>query len=226
MRHARLSIATALALVLSAAPGAQGQEFVRLPGPVPDDVFYRVVACAALPGEPCAKPMIRWSDDRRLRLRIGIAAVAAHFPTYKLDLIDRALDDAIAEINASGAALVLTRAYEGALDVPLFLVDTPQGGRIAGTSLPELDGADIAIARVALRSRGPHIVASAIAISQDIARREIASVVLEELVQAMGLPTDVAGPAYDRSIFSETSNSTVWLRGQDAAALRQHYPRR
>jgi len=170
--------------------------------------------------------MIRWPEERRLRLRVGIAGIAASFPSYKLDLIDRAIDEAIAEINGSGAALWLTRAYEGELDVPVYLVDTPQGGRIAGTSLTELDGAEIAIARVALRSRGPDITGAAIAVSQDIRRREIASVVLEELVQAMGLPTDIDGTEYETSIFAEYSNSTVWLRGQDAAALRQHYPRR
>lgn len=208
-----------------AANMAQGQEFLSVPGLISDEDFYRLVACGAPPGGECVKPVIRWPESRRGEMRVGIASVAMAFPSYKLDLIDRAIDEAIAQINASGAALHLTRVYEGDLDVPLFLVDTPQGGRISGTSLPDLDGADMAIARVALRSRGEDIVSAAIAISQDINRREIASVVLEELVQAMGLPTDIDGPAYGASIFAEYSNSTVWLRGQDAAALRLHYPR-
>ena len=169
--------------------------------------------------------MIRWPETRRHPLRIGIAAIAPGFPGYKFDLVDRAIDTAIDQINATGADLVLVRVYEGALDVPFYLVETPQGGRIEGTSIAELDGADIAMARVALRSRGGDIHAAAIAISQDIRRREIISVVLEELVQSLGLPTDIDGPAYDRSIFSETTNSAVWLRGQDATALRRHYPR-
>ncbi|MBF9058198.1 DUF2927 domain-containing protein [Rhodobacterales bacterium HKCCSP123] len=211
--------------LLLLAPRLDAQEFVEVPDLVSDEEFYRVVACAAPPGGDCAKPVIRWPEERRLHLRVGIADIAASFPGYKFDLIDRAIDDAIAEINASGAALFLSRAYEGRLDIPVYLVDTPQGGTILGTSVAELDGAEIAIARVALRSRGGEIVSAAIAISQDIRRREIASVVLEELVQAMGLPTDIASPAYERSIFSETGNSTVWLRGQDAAALRRHYPR-
>jgi hypothetical protein len=208
-----------------AATCAQAQEFIAVDRLISDDEFYHLVACAAPPGGTCAKPLIRWPEERQLQLRIGIAGIAESFPSYKLDLVDRAIDDAIAEINASGAALWLTRAYEGELDVPVYLVDTPQGGRIAGTSLSELDGSEIAIARVVLRSRGPTISAAAIAISQDIQRREIASVVLEELVQAMGLPTDIDGPDYMTSIFAEYSNSTVWLRGQDAAALRRHYPR-
>jgi len=219
----RLILATLLAL---ASCAAAAQEFISVPDLISDEDFYRLVACAAPPGGACAKPIIRWPEARRQPLRIGIAAVAPSFPSYKLDLVDRAIDAAIAEINLSGADLALLRAYEGELDVPFFLVATPQGGRIEGTSIAELDGADIAIARVALRSRGSDINAAAIAISQDIRRREIISVVLEELVQAMGLPTDIDGPAYERSLFSEASNFAVWLRGQDAAALRRHYPRR
>jgi hypothetical protein len=215
-----------LAIVFAlATTGAKAQEYIAVPDMLSDEAFYRLVACAAPPGGPCAKPMIRWPERRRLQLRVGIAGIADSFPSYKLDLVDLAVDDAIAEINASGADLFLTRVYEGDVDVPLYLVDTPQGGTIDGTSLSDLDGAEIAIARVAMRSRGTEIVAAAIAISQDIRRQEIASVVLEELVQAMGLPTDIDGPTYQGSIFAEYANSTVWLRGQDAAALRRHYPR-
>jgi hypothetical protein len=124
-----------------------------------------------------------------------------------------------------GAHLYLERAFEGPFDVPIYLVDAPQGGEIAGTGcrrsgrLVDLHRAR----RAALARRRDH--GAAIAISGDIQRREIASVVLEELVQAMGLVTDVVSPAYSDSIFSENDNSTTRLRGQDAAALRRHYPR-
>jgi hypothetical protein len=220
------ALIAALALSVAMAPrGAAAQEFISVPDLISDEDFYRLVACAAPPGGPCAKPLIRWPEDRRLSLRVGIVQVAASFPGYKLDLVDRAVDEAIAEINATGAALFLERAFEPPFDVPIYLVATPQGGIVRGTGEAELDGSDIAIARVALRSRRGEIQTVAIAISQDIQRREIASVVLEELVQAMGLPTDIQSPAYTRSIFAEDGNSTVWLRGQDAAALRRHYPR-
>ena len=134
------------------------------------------------------------------------------------------LDDAIAEINGAGANLLLERVYEGTPEIPIYLLETPEGGRMAGTSNGEIDGQTLSIGRVALRTRGGEIRAAAIAISRDIRRREVASVMLEELVQAMGLPTDVRSPAYRRSIFSEEGNSVVWLRGQDAEALRRHYP--
>ena len=217
----------ALALLFClASTAASAQEFIAVPDMISDEDFYRLVACAAPPGGTCAKPSIRWPITRRADLRIGIADVAPSFPSYKLDLIDRAIDAAIVEINATGADVHLTRVDEGEVDIPFYLIPTPQGARITGTSIAELDGSEMAIARVALRSRGGTILSAAIAISQDIRRREIASVVLEELVQALGLPTDIDSPAYTRSIFSEADNATVRLRGQDAAALRRHYPRR
>lgn len=215
----------ALTLTLSlAAPATRAQEYIAVPGLLSDTAFYRLVACAAPPSGPCAKPLVRWSDTRRRNLRVGIADVAPSFPSYKLDLVDRAIDAAITEINGADADVFLRRVYESDLDIPIYLIATPQGGRIAGTSMTELDGTEMAIGRVAIRSRGAEIVSAVIALSQDIRRREIASVVLEELVQAMGLPTDIAGPGYERSIFFEYSNSTVWLRGQDVTALRLHYP--
>lgn len=196
-----------------------------MPDLISDEAFYRLVACAAPPGGDCTKPFIYWPEERRLALRVGIAAAADSFPDYKFDLVDAAIDAAIAEINAAGAQIYLERVYQGEMDIPVYLVETPQGGVIASTGVAELDGSDIAIGRVAIRSRGPEILAATIAISQDIRRREIASVVLEELVQALGLVTDVVSPAYDRSIFAENGNNMTRLTGQDASALRHHYPR-
>jgi hypothetical protein len=201
------------------------QEFIAVPDLISDDAFYRLVACAAPPGGDCAKPFIRWPTERRLRLRVGIAQISEEFAGYRLDLVDRAVDRAIGEINGAGAHLFLERAFEAPFDVPIYLVDAPQGGEISGTGVADLDGSSISIGRVALRSRGDEITGAAIAISGDIQRREIGSVVLEELVQAMGLVTDVVSPAYSESIFSENDNSATRLRGQDAAALRRHYPR-
>ncbi|MEM9755472.1 MAG: DUF2927 domain-containing protein [Pseudomonadota bacterium] len=207
-----------------AAP-ASAQEFLSVTGPLSDGDFYRLVACAAPPGGTCQKPVVRWPADQRLGLRVGIAAVSPSFPSYKFDLVDRALDQAIDEINGVGAHLYLERRYGRPFDVPVYLIDTPEGGLIEGTGNSQIDGSEISIGRVVLRSRGSDILSAAIAISRDIHRREIASVVLEELVQAMGLPTDVEGPDFRRSIFSEYGNSVVWLRGQDAEMLRLHYPR-
>lgn len=201
------------------------QEYVAVPDVVSDEAFYRMVACAAPPGLECNKPFIRWPEDRRLSLTVGLAQVTPVLPNYKYALFDRAIDAAIDEINAAGAQIFLERSYETGMDIPFHIVATAPGDRITGTQVPELEGVELSIGRVALRSRGGDITGAAIAISAEIRRREIASVVLEELVQALGLVTDVVSPAYESSIFSETSNSTVWLRGQDLAVLRRHYPR-
>ena len=216
---------TLLAACLMLPTMAVAQEFITVPRRLSDDAFYRLVACAAPPGGQCAKPEIRWSEERRVSLTVGIAQIDAGFPNYKLDLVENAIDRAIAQINASGAYLVLERIYEGDPDIALYLLDTGQDGTISGTGNEELDGSDLSIGRVAIRSIGGEIQEAAIAISRDIQRREIASVVLEELVQALGLPTDIQSPAYLDSIFNENSNAVVWLRGQDAMALRRHYPR-
>ena len=216
---------TLLAACLMLPTLAVAQEFITVPRRLSDDAFYRLVACAAPPGGQCAKPEIRWSEERRVSLTVGIAQIDAGFPNYKLDLVENAIDRAIAQINASGAYLVLERIYEGDPDIALYLLDTGQDGTISGTGNAELDGSDLSIGRVAIRSIGGEIQEAAIAISRDIQRREIASVVLEELVQALGLPTDIQSPAYLDSIFNENSNAVVWLRGQDAMALRRHYPR-
>lgn len=219
---ARLSLLLGLLLLPTLAPA---QEYVTVPRRLSDEGFYRLVACAAPPAGECAKPMIHWPETRRLSLSVGIVRADPSFPGYKLDLVDAAIDRAIAEINASGAYLVVERSFEPAPDIAFYLLDTPQDGIIAQTSSSLLDGSDLPIGRVAIRSVGNEIQEAAIAISRDINRREIASVVLEEMVQALGLPTDVRSPAYRDSIFNEDYNSVVWLRGQDAEALRRHYPR-
>lgn len=211
-------------LILLPLP-AKAQEFITVPGALSDHDFYRLVACAAPPGGECAKPEIRWPLPRRLSLSVGVVRVDPGFPGYRLDLVDRALDAAIAEINSAGAYILLERSYEGDPDISVFLLDTAQGGLIEGTGNPEIDGASLAVGRVGIRSLSGEIQSAAIAISRDIRRREIQGVMLEELVQALGLPTDIHSPAYDDSIFAEHGNSVVRLAGQDAIALRLHYPR-
>lgn len=91
------------------------------------------------------------------------------------------------------------------------------------TGVEDLDGNVLPLGRVALRARDNTIREALIAISAKARRREIASILLEEITQALGLMTDIQGPTYRRSVFSEDSNSVVRLEGQDAMALRRHY---
>lgn len=207
--------------LLLAGPAA-AQEFVVAPGPLSDEAFYRAVACAAEPDGVCQKPFIRWNAEKREALGVSLASIAPGLPPYKRQLIEAGLDDAIAQINGLDAGIRLLRAA-GEGDIDVHIVSTPPGYIMTGTGIPALDGNMLPLGRVALRAREGEIREGVIAISAFVRRREIASILLEEITQALGLMTDIRGPAYRRSLFSEDGNSVTRIVGQDAAALRRHY---
>lgn len=226
-RRFRLAVAALLACLVPLLLRAEtAPEFVALPGLVDDETFYRAVACAALPGQDCLRPLARWSDNRAQRLTVGLAGIDPDFPIYKLGDVRAGLDAAIAEINATGAQVTLLRRADGLpADIPIYLTGAPRGGRISGTGYRGLDGTTIQAGLVTVWWQDDRITSAAIALSRDVRRRSIRSVLLEELVQALGLSTDIRSPAYARrSIFDEDSNAVIRLTGQDAEALRRHYP--
>ena len=196
------------------------QEFVTAPGPLDDTAFYRAVACAAAPGEPCRKPFLRWPVARRTSLTVALASVAG--PPARRPLYASGLADAVAEINALDAGVRLTRT-EGPADIAVHVVATPPGHVMRDTGVPGLDGAPLALGRVALGVRDGAIREALIAISAWTPDGQVRSVFLEEVVQGLGLITDIRGPAARRSLFSEDGNAVVRLEGQDAMALRRHY---
>lgn len=212
-----------LRAMLLLLPGLAGaQEFVTAPGLLDDEAFYRAVACAAAPGETCRKPFLHWPEQRRADLTVALASVTGDLEPWQRDLYDRGVDNAIAQVNALEAGVRLSRG-EGAGDIEVHVVATPPGHVMRDTGVPDLDGALLPLGRVALRARGAEIREAVIAVSAQARRREIGSILLEEIVQSLGLMTDIRGPAYRRSLFSEDGNSVVRLRGQDAMALRRHY---
>jgi hypothetical protein len=148
--------------------------------------------------------------------------VAEGLPPGRLALFEAGLERAVAEINALDAGLRLRRV-EGAADIAVHVVATPPGHVMRGTGVPALDGSLLPLGLVTLRARDDEIREAVIAISSRARRREIASVLLEEMTQALGLMTDIRGPAYRRSLFSEDANAVARLRGQDAMAVRRHY---
>lgn len=212
----------ALLMLMLAAPAA-AQEFVEATRLLSDDEFYRAVACAALPGEPCRKPLLRWPEEARRDLTVGLASVVEDLRPYQRRQFEAGIERAIEEINALGAGVALRRD-DGAPDIAVHVVATPPGAVMTGTGIPGLDGALLPLGRVALRARDGTIGEALIAVSAGARRREVASVLLEEITQSLGLMTDIAGPAYRRSVFSEDGNSVTRLEGQDAMALRRHYP--
>jgi hypothetical protein len=204
---------------------AMAQDSVPSDGPLSDDDFYNLVACAAPPGQDCAVPLVRWvqGDD----LTVSLFQVEPGYPNDRKVALTKALYAAIDQINASHAALRLRFAPPGTMaNVTVHLLNIPMGGRIERTGLDPLDGSMIEAALVQLWWNGNQdLTRAAIVFPQDIEWAGLRSIALEELTQALGLRTDIYNPWYERrSVFSETSNTVTQLTGQDIMALQRHYP--
>lgn len=221
------AIAVACVLASVGTGGARALEFVQTAGVLSDADFYRAVACGAAPGAPCEKPFTHWPAAKALDLSVAISDVHPDFPGYKRELIDNALQEAVDEINQVGAAVRLRVLAPGsAADIPIYLTGARRGGTVENTGFLGLDGSTIQAGLVTLWWRDGVIRSSGIALSKDLRRRSTRSVILEELVQSLGLATDLRNPTYaGKSIFDEDSNAVTRLIGQDAQALRLHYPR-
>lgn len=224
MRGAVLPLLLAGLLAAQAAPA---QEFVTAKGLLSDDDFYRLVACAAPPGGECQKPFVRWSPRDARDLTIALVQIDDGYPAAISAKMEAALDRALDEVNGAGASLHLRRAEPGETPrITLHLLDRPRDSGVAGTGLPWFDGNPMGVARMQMgwRDDGTAFVC-AIAFSRDVRPGALRRIVLEELVQCLGLMTDIGGATYEtRSIFSETGIQMERLQGQDLAALRRHYP--
>ncbi|UWQ21382.1 hypothetical protein [Jannaschia sp. W003] len=213
----------ALLLAALLPASAVAQEFVPFRAVPDDEAFYRAVACAAPPGGECAKPFLHWPEARRAPLRVGLVSVTPILRGPDQRRFDEGLDAAIAQINGAGAGLRLLRD-DVAPDVAIHVVPTPPDTVMEGIGVPGLDGELLQLGRVALASRGGEIQRGLIAISAHAPPPEVAPVLLEEVLQATGLMTDVRGPGLGRSVFSEDANAAEALSERDRMALRRHYP--
>jgi hypothetical protein len=213
----------ALLLAVWAVPAA-AQEFVEVPGRLDDEAFYRAVACGASPGGPCTKPFIRWPRTRRDGVTVALASFPADLAPRRRAVFETALTEAMSEVNRLGANIRLAPRRAGA-DIDVHVVRTPPGHVMRDTGVPALDGHVLALGRVALRARAGEIRDGLIAVSAFAGREELTSVLLEEITQALGLMTDIRGPAYRGSLFAEDGNTATRLEGQDAMAVRRHYAR-
>lgn len=213
-------------MVALAGP-VRAQDFVASQGILSDAEFYRLVSCGAPPRGACREQPIKWPAAKRQNLTIGFAQRDAGFPSRTVRSVLLGLRNAIRQVNRVGADVRLTEVSAGSnADILIYLQDIPEGGRIDGTGLRGLDGLTIEIGRFhVLWDRNREITRAAIVLSRDLAPRDAASVILEEVVQSLGLIWDIRNPAYSNaSIFDEDSNRVTALRGQDIIALRQHYP--
>ena len=71
------------------------------------------------------------------------------------------------------------------------------------------------------------ILKSVILFTTGLQMRAYESAMLEEIIQGLGLLTDIGGTYYEtRSILSQSSNALTKLGKQDIMALGRHYPAR
>jgi hypothetical protein len=193
-------------------------------GLLSDADFHRLVACGAPPGGECQSGLVAWAHPE---VTIALHRGSGPPPALAPGALSRAIDQAVAEVNAVGAALTLTRRPDDTLaDIILRPSAFREGDAVSGeVGMPE--GTVIGVAQMNVMGDGAgHATIGIILIAADMTPPDLRSVVLEEIVQALGLPWDIENPAYEgRSIFAQNSNSVITLKGQDAAAIHLHYPR-
>lgn len=218
--------AAALALALIGAAPALAQDFVVTTGLLSDDDFYRLVACRAVPGAPCAEPLVRWPPGAAQDLTVAVEPIPAAYPKPLAKLMVAALDRAIAALNGAGAGLHLRRTGAGPAHVRLFLTPAGDGQPITGTGISGIDGEIIGAGLTTIWWNDRNaLTRGVIVMAGDLPDSEVYPVMLEELTQTMGLLTDIRNPAYnDLSVFSEDSNRVTALGPQDVMVLRRHYP--
>lgn len=122
------------------------QEYIVTDGPLTNGKFYSLVSCAAMPGQGCNEPIIRWDMP-------FVTVTFAPIPqTYLVDLAKemiRALDATITQIDAASPGLSLRRVSKSQpANILLYLQPIRAGDAIRGTDYPEMDGVPIGAAQV------------------------------------------------------------------------------
>lgn len=213
---------------------ALAADFTNSNGRLSDTDFYRAVSCKALPKAACAKGLNHWPKEVRGGISVSLVKSSGTkvSSAYAAEA-NRALSAAIAEVNAVGAGVKLV-PYKGPLkalaNIRIALVQ-PKGKarRVKGFTGGNGKPLKVQNAMSLSRTVGSKIIASRIAVAVDrVGQDKLRSIILEEVVQSLGLTWDINNPYYqNRSIFGQVGDDTVTrLRDQDAMALRRHYPSR
>ena len=210
-------------LIAGMSPPAAASDGVASDGKLSNTDLYNLTACGAVPGGPCQGPIVRWDQP------IVSVAMPPADPAMEADLalqIDVASNKAIANLNKARAGIRLQRSISGkSSDITVYRIGLKEGERTRG--IPGMtDGLEIGVGYMQIDwDDALRITDGTIIIAADIAPEDVASVVLEELTQSLGFLYDIENPYYEGvSIFSQDSNETVSITGQDRAILRLHYP--
>lgn len=210
---------------------AAAKDFTTSIGKLSDVAFYKSVACKAPSGKSCETPFRRWPKAVQNKLTIGLVSVQAGDADYQL-LTKAAISNAVDQINKADTPLklkIVTGASVRRADIKIYLIK-PRGkrGLIRGTGNRLLNGQKAENAIVASSVVGRHIVSAAVAVTvEQVSAGELSAILLEEIVQGLGLSWDIRNPYYaKRSIFAQQGRDFVTtLTGQDLKALQLHYPK-
>lgn len=220
-------LAVAGLAAVSSAP-VVAQDYVITKGKLSDRDFYRLIACAAPPGGQCQKPALKWPASKANRLTIGLIRIDEGFPQRNVGGVQAALANTIQQINSVGAGVRLLQISSGKPDISIVLSPTLENlsGRKSSKFSDLIDSfAATAMARVFTKPNSATIQRAEVVITGKVPRSDLKSVVLEEVVQSLGLMTDIHNKYYNRrSIFSEVGSRVTRLKGQDAKAVLFHYP--
>ncbi|WP_413719732.1 DUF2927 domain-containing protein [Silicimonas sp. MF1-12-2] len=208
--------------------GAIAQESVKSKGRLSDPDFYRAVACAAPPGGKCQKPLVRWGKTDAMDLTVRVVRVEDGVTRKRSEAAQRAIQNAIAQITGVNSGVRLRQITSGTPKISIVLAhDRVAAFDGAPRSVDEifLLGGATGLAEVFAPRGGSIIQMARVTVATDVDDKALTSVFLEEIVQSLGLLTDIHNRYYhNRSIFSETGSNVRKLKGQDAKAIQMHYP--
>ena len=213
----------ALCACLCLSVPAAASDGVASEGRLSNDELYRLTACGAPPGGPCQGPLVRWDQPT---VTVSMPPADDGMDPGLADQIDTALDQAIATLNKAHAGIRLRRSAPSMpSDIVVYRIGLKEGDRTSG--IPGMtDGLEIGVGYMQINwDDALRITDGTIVIAADIAPQDVRSVVLEELTQSLGFLYDIENTYYEGvSIFSQDSNETISITGQDRAVLRLHYP--
>ncbi len=217
-------ILSAFCLCICLPMSAAASDGVASAGKLTNSDLYNLTGCGAAPTGPCQGPFVSWAKPV---VSVTLPPADAAMNPALADRIDLALDQAIAALNKAGAGIRLERnTSRKPPDIILYRIGLKEGDitkDIPGMS----DGLEIGVGYMQINwDDDLRITSGTIVIAADIAFDDVQSVVLEELAQSLGFLYDIENPYYEGvSIFSQDSNETISITGQDRAILRMHYPK-
>jgi hypothetical protein len=226
------AIIIGLAVAATMVGAAFARDYTFSNGMLSDDQFYQAVSCKAKLDGRCQEKPARWPAYLSNQLTVGLAQVQSGTTDAQEAVVRDALIESVALINASGANIKL-RYVSGIMAHRTWIkfhIVQPLGPRhlIAGVSLKGINGLTAQNARTKLYVTQNHKIGRAgVTISNTITDPiQLRALVLEELVQSLGLMWDIENPFYNTiSIFSQSGpDNLLQIEGQDKAALQRHYP--